>query len=199
MEIALPAFLASAHGSTDMVRLLNPSRMSKDLITHLGTAVQKWSDLLVGNQGGDIPIKTSAQNLWDKPLCYLRHESLIRSTTSEVELARLNAVSAKHASDWLKAYPVTSLGLKLNKSSFRIACALRIDAPICLPHPCICCKTTVDQFGRHGLSCNRAAISRNARHNHANSLIQKALTTTEFAAIWEPKVFSQWIKRDQMA
>ena len=151
LEIALPAFLASAHGSTDMVRLLNPSRMSKDLITHLGTAVQKWSDLLVGNQGGDVPIKTSAQNLWDKPLCYLRHESLIRSYTSEDELACLNAVSAKHASDWLKAYPVTSLGLKLNKSSFRIACALRIGAPICFPHPCICCKTTVDQFCRYGL------------------------------------------------
>ena len=29
--------------------------------------------------------------------------------------------------------------------------------------------------------------SKNARHNHANSLIQKALTTAEFAAIWEPK------------
>ena len=45
----------------------------------------------------------------------------------------------------------------------------------------------MDRFGRHGLSCNKAAISRNARHNHANSLIQKALTTAEFAAIWEPK------------
>lgn len=117
LEIALPAFLASAHGSTDMVRLLNPSRMSKDLITHLGTAVQKWSDLLVGNQGGDVPIKTSAQNLWDKPLCYLRHESLIRSYTSEDELACLNAVSAKHASDWLKAYPASGLYLTIHKVS----------------------------------------------------------------------------------
>ena len=186
-EVALPAFLASAHGSSDMVRLLNPSRLSEDPIAHLGTAVQKWSNFLAGNQGGDFPIKPSAQNLWDKPLCDLRHDSLLRATTSEIELARLKAVSAKHASDWLKAYPVTSLGLKLNNSSFRIACALRIGAPICLPHPCICGKTKVDRFGRHGLSCNKAAISRNARHNHANSLIQKALTTAEFAAIWEPK------------
>jgi hypothetical protein len=187
LEIALPAFLASAHGSTDMVRQLNPSRLRDDPITHLGNAIQKWSDLMAGNQGGVIPTKTSAQNLWDKPLCDIRHEVLLQSTTSEIELARLKAVSAKHASDWLKAYPVTSLGLKLNNSSFRIACALRIGAPICLPHPCICGKTTVDQFGRHGLSCNKAAISRNARHNHANSLIQKALTSAEFAAIWEPK------------
>ena len=161
--------------------------MSEDPIAHLDTAVQKWSNFLAGSQGGDFPIKPSAKNLWDKPLCDLRHDSLLRATTSEIELARLKAVSAKHASDWLKAYPVTSLGLKLNNSSFRIACALRIGTPICLPHPCICGKSTVDRFGRHGLSCNKAAISRNARHNHANSLIQKALTTAEFAAIWEPK------------
>ena len=45
----------------------------------------------------------------------------------------------------------------------------------------------VDQFGRHGLSCEKAALGRNARHNNANSLIQKALTTAEFAAISEPK------------
>ena len=89
------------------------------------TAIQKWSDLMAGNQGGVIPTKTSAQNLWDKPLCDLRHEVLLQSTTSEIELGRLKAVSAKHASDWLKAYPVTSLGLKLNNSSFGIACALR--------------------------------------------------------------------------
>ena len=143
-EVALPAFLASAHGSSDMVRSLNPSRMSKDPIAHLGTAVQEWSNFRAGNQGGDFPIKPSAQNLWDKPLCDLRYDSLLRATTSEIELACLKAVSAKHASDWLKAYPVTSLGLKLNNSSFRIACALRIGAPICLPHACICGKTTVD-------------------------------------------------------
>ena len=43
-------------------------------IAHLGTAVQKLSNFLAGNQGGDFPIKPSAQNLWDKPLCDLRHD-----------------------------------------------------------------------------------------------------------------------------
>ena len=134
-KVALPTFLALAHGSSDMVRLLNPSRMSEDPIAHLGTAVQKCSNFLAGNQGGDFPIKPSAQNLWDKPLCDLRYDSLLRATTSEIELARLKAVSAKHASDWLKAYPVTSLGLKLNNSSFRIVCALRIGAPFAFHTP----------------------------------------------------------------
>ena len=60
---------------------------------------------MAGNQGGVIPTKTSAQNLWDKPLCDLRHEVLLQSTTSEIELGRLKVVSAKHAYDfsWPKA------------------------------------------------------------------------------------------------
>ena len=47
--------------------------------------------------------------------------------------------------------------------------------------------TILQIMSRHGLSCEKAALSRNARHNNANSLIQKALTSAEFAAISEPR------------
>ena len=85
-------------------------------------------------RGGRVPQKSKISG----DVVYgwsLRHDSLLRATTSEIELARIKAVSAKHASDWLKAYPVTSLGLKLNNSSFRIACALRIGAPFAFHTP----------------------------------------------------------------
>ena len=114
-------------------------------------------------------------------------ENLFGSLTSDEEIARLKAVSSKHASHWSETYPVENLALKLNNCCFRIACALRIGAPICIPHPCICRLSRVDQFGRHGLSCEKAALARNVRHNNANSLIQRALTSAEFAAISEPK------------
>ena len=186
-EVALPAFLSSAHGSMNFVRSLNPTRLRDDPIIHLESAVQSWSSNFGSNSADLIPTNKSAQSLWDKPLCDARLENLFGSFTSEEEIARLKAVSSKHASHWLESYPVENLALKLNNSCFRIACALRIGAPICLPHPCLCGKSRVDQFGRHGLSCEKAALGRNARHNNANSLIQRALTSAEFAAISEPK------------
>ena len=39
----------------------------------------------------------------------------------------------------------------------------------------------------YGLSCDKAAFSRNARHNNVNMIIQKALSSANYAAIAEPK------------
>ena len=63
-------------------------------------------------------------------------------------------------------------------SCFHSSCQLGLwlGAPIFLAHPCICSKKVVDQFSMCELSCGRAAFIRNARHNNANSLIQKAYT-----------------------
>ena len=170
--------------------------MREDPIVFLDSAIQAWSANFEDNSAELIPTNKSVQQFWDLPICDKRFDILVNSLTSEVETARIKAVSSKHASHWLKAYPVQNLALKLSNSSFRIACALRLGAPVCLPHPCICGKVMVDQFGRHGLSCEKAALSRNARHNNANSLIQKALTSAEFAAISEPKgLFSTDKKR----
>ena len=95
--------------------------------------------------------------------------------TNDYEKARILAVMAEHASDWLNAYPIPSLGLKLDDTQIKIACDLRLGSPICHSHTCIC-GTKVESNGYHGLSCKKSS-GRFPRHAQINDLINRALQT----------------------
>ena len=98
-------------------------------------------------------------------------------------------MASERASDWLHAIPIPSLGLKLDNTSIRIACGLRLGSPLCHPHKCQC-GTDVDKFGRHGLSC-RSAEGRHSRHSQVNDLIKRALGSAQVPAIREPPGLSR--------
>ena len=76
----------------------------------------------------------------------------LESVQMKVEQARIKGSAAEHASDWLHAIPMASLGLKLSDSELRVICALRLGSPLCIQHTCTC-GAEVDPMGRHGLSC----------------------------------------------
>jgi hypothetical protein len=63
------------------------------------------------------------------------------------------------------------VGTRLDDTAMRIAVALRLGAPVCIPHRCIC-GATVDSTGIHGLSCRKSA----ARHTAINEIVKAALT-----------------------
>ena len=85
--------------------------------------------------------------------------------------------------------PLSQLGLKLDNSSTRIACGLRLGTPLCHPHKCQC-GAEVDQLGRHGLSC-KSAEGRHSRHSQVNDLIKRALGSAQVPAIREPPGLSR--------
>ena len=85
--------------------------------------------------------------------------------------------------------PCSSVGTRLDDSSLRIAVALRLGAPICAPHICVC-KAEVDAFGTHGLSCRKSA-GRHIRHSAVNDLIKRALASAEIPARLEPTALSR--------
>ena len=114
------------------------------------------------------------QASWDAPLIDLTYNQLLTRQTKLVDRARLLAVAAEHASDWLNAIPNPDLGLKLDNNSVRIACGLRLGSRLCQEHSCQCGKE-VDQSGRHGLSC-KGAEGRHPRHNECNQIIKEALS-----------------------
>ena len=89
-----------------------------------------------------------------------------------------------HASDWLHAIPISSLGLKLSDSHLRAICALRNGSQICQQHICLCGEK-VDPLGRHGLSCKKQ-IGRHPRHSHVNDLIKRALSLADHPSRLEP-------------
>ena len=126
----------------------------------------------------------SMQAIWDIPLCDITYSKLLEDLTLPVEKARLRAVAAEHSSDWLNAIPIPALGLKLDNTSLRIACGLRLGSPLCQPHNCTCGQL-VGELGRHGLSC-KSAKGTHARHSQANDLIKRSLGSAHVPAIREP-------------
>ena len=94
----------------------------------------------------------SVQALWDEPIVQKKYYNLLNKQTVPAERARLIAVASEHASDWLNAIPLPSLGLKLDNTSLRIAFGLRLGSKMVVPHKCVC-GNLVDSNGRHGLYC----------------------------------------------
>ena len=67
----------------------------------------------------------------------------------------------------------------------RIAVELRLGAPLCMPHQCVC-GAAVDSNGTHGLSCRKSA-GRIARHTAINGIIKAALNAAEVPCRLEPR------------
>jgi len=82
--------------------------------------------------------------------------------------------------DFLNAIPCSSVGTRLDNSSVRIATALRLGAPICAPHQCVC-RENVD----------RRSAGRHSRYSAVNDLIKRALAAAEIPARLQPPYLSQ--------
>ena len=107
------------------------------------------------------------------PYAKKRLEILLNNAPTEIEKARLQAVSSEGASAFLNAMPLASCGLKLSNLELPIVCALRVGSRLCLPHKCFCGKD-VEANGHHGLSCSQQ-VEQFSRHTEANYLIKRAL------------------------
>ena len=76
-----------------------------------------------------------------------------------------------------------------NSFTLRIAIALRLGAPVCAPHECICGELT-DELGAHGLSCRKSA-GRHFRHSAVNDLIKLRWLLLKFRPDWNrPQPFA---------
>ena len=108
----------------------------------------------------------------------------------DVDRARLLACTAKESGAWLQALPISSLGLRLDDSTLRIAVGLRLGTAICAAHQCHHCGEEVDCRGTHGLSC-RHSEGRLYRHGSINSIIHSALTSAKISSRLEPEGLSR--------
>ena len=110
---------------------------------------------------------------WDNTVVITIFTDLLSACTIPVKKARLKAVTAPHAGDWLNAPPITAVGLRLSDEAVRVAVGLRLGSTICQRHTCICC-TQIDARGLHGLSCRKSG-PRHIRHSQLNDLIWRAM------------------------
>ena len=91
---------------------------------------------------------------WDDIDCKRGLDTLMNGAATQKEKARISATSQEHASDWLQAFTVLSLGLKIENRQFKTAVALRHGERTCREHICVCGQQ-VTSDGIHGLSCRK--------------------------------------------
>jgi hypothetical protein len=135
-QIAPSAFLASAISCSDLFLAILPHHLANVLDPLIEQARQAW-ELVSGVHHSSVTSHGS-QLAWDTPVIW------------ETQ-ARLLAVKASHAGEWLNSSPFSAVGLRMNDDVIQVAAGLRLDANLCAPHTCLC-GTAVDARGIHGLS-----------------------------------------------
>ena len=181
-KLATPAFLASAAGTSALTQSILPQALSGFSCTFRTDALSLWSR----DHTEEPPIGPTAtkQRSWDSPIINATVSSLL-SSANAVDKACLLASQRKESGAWLNAPPVSSLGLRMDDDSVRIAVGLRLGVPLASPHQCVLCGNHVDASGTHGLHCGRSA-GRHPRHANMNAMLKTALASINVPSILEP-------------
>ena len=182
-QLAPSAYLASAAGCSDLVhQILPPSPSPVSPNPLLEAALTSWKEGHSHPPPG-FP-ESRKQKSWDTPRIEATLAGLLEAA-DETTQARLLAVSCPEAGAWLNAFPISSVGLRMDNDVVRIAVGLRLGLPLCHPHACSDCGAQVNEFGSHGLSC-RFSRGRHSRHASLNDIIKRSLATAKVPSHLEP-------------
>ena len=184
VELAPSAFLASMNMNAALVEAILPTTLCSSTSPLMEDALSNW---LVGHDS-QPPTDTEAQRQkhWDHLRSLATATKLEESATDDIDRARLLASRSGESGAWLHALPISTMGLRLDDDSLRIAVGLRLGTPLCGSHQCHHCGEEVDVMGRHGLSC-RWSKGRHHRHAALNDIIHRALTSAHVPARLEPQ------------
>lgn len=183
VSLAPSAFLASAASTDELQTKLLPSQLHSIPDLAIQSSLAVWH--LNSDASSAVPVQPSSskQRVWDDACCQVAVDALLNSA-DVTSKARLLAAGSPHSADWLNAIPLSSIGLKLDDSSVRIAAGLRLGSPLMFPHTCIC-GGTVEHNGLHGLVCRQSA-GRHSRHNAVNEVIQRGFSQAGILSDREP-------------
>ena len=182
VQLAPSAFLASAAASAPLVARIHTGTGLTISDPGQASSLTAWSAL--GGSDANLVLAPGSQRAWDAQIVNHVRDSLVASLPDEPSQARLRAVMSPHSGDWLHAFPITAVGLRLSDEEIRIAAGLRLGSVLCAPHTCRC-GALVTALGQHGLSC-RMCKGRHLRHNLINDLIFRALIRAGIPSIREP-------------
>ena len=126
---------------------------------------------------------SSRQKTWDLPHMKGTYDQHLQGASDCRSHATLLATEESGA--WLHALPVSSLGLRMDDHTTRIAVGLRLGTPLCQPHICHHCGGYVDALATHGLSCIKSQ-DRISSHAAINAIIQRSLAAINVPSTLEP-------------
>ena len=183
VSVAPSAFLASTHSTAELVDAILSPHIRSHPAPHLDEAQLHWS------AGHDCqPPEGNAacrQKSWDYARTSLIARRLLDEAESVEERSRLLAVSTRESGAWLRALPLSALGLRMDDDTVRVAVGLRLGTPVCGPHRCQHCSAEVDVLGRHALSCRRSE-GRYLRHAALNEIVKRGLIAAHVPSRLEP-------------
>ena len=183
VQLAPSAFLASAAATRDLVQEILPLCLQSLPTPNIVDALSSWSS----GHGNPPPSGTAAcvQKTWDAYKISSSMDSLLQNAPHDLARAWLLAVSAKESGSWLNALPSSSLGLRMDDDTIRVAVGLRLGSVLCRLHTCQHCDVEVDQLGLHGLSFKKSE-GRHYRHSAMNDILHRAMTSAQIPSRLEP-------------
>ena len=128
------AFLSSALASSDLVNLILPPRFGSTQMLHVDAAITTWS-LELDHPPPRGPASHS-QKVWDAYRVRSAVDSLLAEAKVVQSKACLVASRVKESGAWLNAVPISSVGLRMDDSTVRIAVGLRLGTTLCHLHHC---------------------------------------------------------------
>ena len=177
--VAPSAYLASVNRTGSIVcALLHVNVLPQDPLCN--DAREAWTSFSSQSSPSGNPCR---QATWTAPV-HAHTLDRLHTSSDQHTIARLQGCRAPGAGDWLNAIPSGSLGLRLTDEQFTVAVGLRLGAPVCVAHNCVC-GAEVDPTAQHALSCNKLK-SRLSRHNRGNDVIHRALASADVPSTLEP-------------
>src|SRR5688572_7140586 len=176
--LASSAYLASAASTDSLVSAILSRTEWRDI--HREEMLEARRDSMPAVVGPNL----SRQKNWDRPLIDSDKTKVWTGCSDPLSQARLRAVAAPHAGDWLVTIPLVTCGLGLSNEAVRVAAGLRLGLTLCAPHRCQCGEIA-DPGGHHGLVC-RKSVGRTARHAAINDIIWRSLSKADIPSSKEP-------------
>ena len=127
-------YLASTAASTDLVQHIVPPHHRDTPLPYQDEAEVLWSE------GHDQPLLEGVvqqqQKTWDNLKASCTADTLLENATNPRAHAHLLASTSRESGAWLNVLLISSLGLRMDNDTIRVAVGLRLGAPLCRPHKC---------------------------------------------------------------
>ena len=117
-ELALPAYIASLHSSSLLVKRILPSDLHFDVDLRSGLAIKDRTTKHPALAEPPPPLRSS-QKAWDT-LAYTLHYDDLLLNSDQLSRARLLAAASPGSGAWLQAIPLTAYDILLDAETLRI-------------------------------------------------------------------------------